>query len=283
MLKIKGYSLIELMIFMALGLSVIAAVSVMYLGMVKNSGEALQVSKMNREIEAAMDYMVTDLRRSGYWGNAILGKSVDATLTISAAGTEATGVDFSAFANPVPSPTAKGPLIASRNPPSSTPDVGKFQITGFRNNTEVTGLTLNSFHNDTLAPGTWYFINPFAEISILGSCVLYCYDRNKNGLFEDVERFGLRLSNGAIQKWSDDSVSAWDCAVDDAWKNLTDPTITRITTLSFSLQEQTVNLSTAKLIIRDININLASELSDDSQSRKQLTEKLRVRNDIFQL
>lgn len=65
-----GFSLVELMISIAVGLLVLAGVTTMFAHNVKASGDTLKMARLNQELQAVMSLMTRDLKRAGYWGNA---------------------------------------------------------------------------------------------------------------------------------------------------------------------------------------------------------------------
>jgi len=76
-IKTKGFTLIELMIAMMLGLIVIGGALSIYISTIKSSSEVVKSSRLNYDLDSAMQLMANDLRRAGYWGGAIAGS--DAT------------------------------------------------------------------------------------------------------------------------------------------------------------------------------------------------------------
>lgn len=62
----RGWTLIELMIAMTLGLIVIGAVLAVYLMTLKTSGQTINSGRLNQEAAAIMNIMVNDIRRAGY-------------------------------------------------------------------------------------------------------------------------------------------------------------------------------------------------------------------------
>lgn len=65
-----GFSLVELMISITVGLVVLAGVTAMFAHNVKASGDTLKTARLHQELQAVMSLMTRDLRRAGYWGNA---------------------------------------------------------------------------------------------------------------------------------------------------------------------------------------------------------------------
>jgi prepilin peptidase dependent protein B len=82
----SGYSLIEIMIALLIGLIIVAAIITLYANTVRGSSDTLRSARLNHDLESAMALMVNDIRRAGYWGGAIAGSdSRDNPFTIGAA------------------------------------------------------------------------------------------------------------------------------------------------------------------------------------------------------
>ncbi|WP_292441039.1 prepilin-type N-terminal cleavage/methylation domain-containing protein [Methylophaga sp.] len=67
----RGFTLIELMIAMVLGLLIVGVTLTVYLSTVRGSSETLKSARLNHDLESAMSLMVNDIRRAGYWGGAV--------------------------------------------------------------------------------------------------------------------------------------------------------------------------------------------------------------------
>ncbi|MFL9590788.1 PilW family protein [Aeromonas schubertii] len=66
----RGFSLVELMVAMVAGLLLVAAVSALFASVVRANKTALQVSRLNQEVQAITDMMARDIQRAGYDANA---------------------------------------------------------------------------------------------------------------------------------------------------------------------------------------------------------------------
>lgn len=77
----RGFSLIELMIAMVLGLLVSAIVIGMFSMTVGSTKQAVTTIRLNQELRTVMDLMVRDLRRSGYWNGALAASNPYASIT----------------------------------------------------------------------------------------------------------------------------------------------------------------------------------------------------------
>jgi len=71
--KQSGFSLIELMIAMIIGLIVIGAVTNIYMITIKSSSDTVKSAKLNNDLDLVMSLMVNDIRRAGYWAGAVPG------------------------------------------------------------------------------------------------------------------------------------------------------------------------------------------------------------------
>lgn len=68
-----GVSLIELMVGMAVGLVIIGGAVLLFTSNVVNGRRILVETRVNQNLRSAADLIVRDLRRAGYWANAING------------------------------------------------------------------------------------------------------------------------------------------------------------------------------------------------------------------
>lgn len=63
-----GFSLVELMISILVGVTVLSGVVSIYVTSVQSSGSTLKITGLNQELRNTMDIMTRDIRRAGYWG-----------------------------------------------------------------------------------------------------------------------------------------------------------------------------------------------------------------------
>lgn len=68
--KNSGFTLIEIMIALVLGLFIVGVTLTVYLTTVRGSSETIKSARLNHDLESAMSLMVNDIRRAGYWGGA---------------------------------------------------------------------------------------------------------------------------------------------------------------------------------------------------------------------
>ncbi len=69
--KQSGFTLIELMISMVLGLVVVGMMIGLYGTAIKSNVTILSKSRLQQDVDAVLQLMVGDIRRAGYWGGAM--------------------------------------------------------------------------------------------------------------------------------------------------------------------------------------------------------------------
>lgn len=66
----RGFSLIELMVAMVVGLFVAAIVATMYVSIIRANSTTVQFSRLNMDMQAAFDLISRDIQRAGYASGA---------------------------------------------------------------------------------------------------------------------------------------------------------------------------------------------------------------------
>ena len=69
----RGAGIIELMVGVTVGLIAMAGVIGLLGGHLRGNTDLVRTTRLNNELRGAMDLIVRDLRRAGYWGNAASG------------------------------------------------------------------------------------------------------------------------------------------------------------------------------------------------------------------
>lgn len=80
-----GLSLVELMVGITVGLFLIGGALSLFVSNIQNSRRLLVEARMNQDLRAAADLITRDLRRAGYWGNAVQGTIASGTGTTTTA------------------------------------------------------------------------------------------------------------------------------------------------------------------------------------------------------
>jgi prepilin peptidase dependent protein B len=73
MKKQSGFTLIEIMIALLIGLLIVAATISIYITTIRGSSDTIRSARLNHDLDSAMSLMINDIRRAGYWGGAIAG------------------------------------------------------------------------------------------------------------------------------------------------------------------------------------------------------------------
>lgn len=68
--KHNGFSLVELMIAITLGLVIVTGVLSLFLSAVRSNSDNLKATRLHQELRTAMAVMVRDIRRAGAWARA---------------------------------------------------------------------------------------------------------------------------------------------------------------------------------------------------------------------
>lgn len=69
-LRPRGFTLVELLVAMVAGLILVAAVSALFATVLKSNRTAMQVSRLNQELQSITDMIARDAQRAGYDGKA---------------------------------------------------------------------------------------------------------------------------------------------------------------------------------------------------------------------
>jgi prepilin peptidase dependent protein B len=247
-----GLTITELMITIALGMSVISSVLVGYLATYTSSMNTLAGSKLSQELGTMMSVMVSEFRRIGYTSN-----------------------------------------IKSANFPTD-------------NAFSVVDMTAMEVFNNMTS-------NTQQSATGSGSCIVYAYDRDEDGVVDAAELSGFRLNAGTVQMRTAGNTADPDtCATtDNTWVDLTDPGLVTVTELTFDLAgsvclntrepnnadddaDGTIDnaeevdcyddvpaASSGDITVetRQIAITLTGELTNDAFVNMTLTQNVRVRNE----
>jgi prepilin peptidase dependent protein B len=71
--KATGFSLVEMMIAIVVGLVVVGGVIGVFASAVKSHTDNLRMTRLNQELRTTMNLMTRELRRAGFWGGAKTG------------------------------------------------------------------------------------------------------------------------------------------------------------------------------------------------------------------
>ena len=69
--KPVGFTLIELMVAMVVGLIVASIAMSMYVSLIRANATSIQVTRLTQSLQGSLDVMERDLRRAGYFASAV--------------------------------------------------------------------------------------------------------------------------------------------------------------------------------------------------------------------
>ncbi|WP_031434277.1 PilW family protein [Methylomarinum vadi] len=246
--KNSGLTLIEILIALVLGLLVIGTTITLYIMTVKSSNDTLQSTRLNHDLDSVLSLMMNDIKRAGYWGNAVINAD-------------------------------------SRNNPFTVNPTTDIQI------------------RNLAAPTT---------VADPGNCILYSYDANDDGVVDNNEHYGFRLSNNSIDIRKS-GVTNDNCndAGNDDWEEIVVGDELNITNLQFSMlplgalnattrcmnfspdpstsfnttcdvaDNTAGNINSGDTVVekRIVNISVTGTLDNDAAVTKTLTGTVQVRNE----
>lgn len=213
--KNSGFTFTELLTALAINGIIFTAIVSIFLANLVHYKKTLSTNRLNQQLGSALDLMKSDIRRAGYWANAM---------------------------NDVGTGTNNNP----------------FQVSG------TTDITVNASNN----------------------CILLSYDKDSSGTLPaisgavDDERYGFRLSNGAIQ--ARPPGATFSCNASN-WDNVTDTALINITALTFTLNTTTLTTGpgTKGVLLRSVDISVTGQLANDATVTRTLTQHVRIQNAKF--
>lgn len=260
-LKCRGFSLVELMIAMTIGLMVAAIVASLFVSIIRANSTTVQLAKLNQDLQATVDIIARDIQRAGYDEDAAWnlardsdGNHVDASGTITTIDQNAM---FSAF-------------IVSAGV-STLRDVQCLDTAG------VQQADATSCSGPVIPPAVPNVYN----------CILLHYDANNNGVIAGVDEIigyrRLPVTNAAIQSKSWASLpasSAEPCEDASGWNDLVgnDGTL-NISSLTFTLLPASGASPSSRQ--RSITIGITGQSVRTPGLSVTLEREVRLRNDQF--
>lgn len=263
-----GFTITELMITIALSLSVIGSVLVGYMATYTSSMNTLAASRMNQDLNAVMGLIITELRRAGYSGDAA---------------------------------SATDPTTNVFNQPGST-------ALEVHDNMAADNVLVSDLSNG--------WTNASSPAATDGSCIVYAYDLDEDGVVDTDELGGFRLNSGAVEfRRLGNVANPNTCSsTSNTWEALTDSDFITITALTFNLDNsQCLNTrepngvenggdggviddapefdcydvapltSDITVETRQIDITITGNLTDDSFVTVSLNQDVRIRNELVRV
>jgi prepilin-type N-terminal cleavage/methylation domain len=256
-LNSRGFSLVELLIAMTIGLMVAAIIASLFVSIIRANSTTVQLAKLNQDLQATVDIIARDIQRAGYNNNAAWNLARDTNGNhVNASGALAT-IDqdamFSAF-------ITSGGVSTLR-------DVQCLNAAG------VQQATASSCSGGVSPPNVY-------------NCILLHYDANGDGVISGTDEIigyrRLPVNNAAVQSksWANlPAVGDRPCE-DTGWTDLAgnDGTL-NINSLTFTLLPASGASATSRQ--RSILIDIVGQSVRNAGLSVTLEREVRLRNDQF--
>lgn len=301
----SGFSLIELMIAIALGLIILTGVVYLANGSMRTNVDTLRTTRLDQELRGVLLMMDRDLKRAGHYANAgnVLVCSANSTYTLSATSGSSITATLTAGNGAC---NSMGIQVGDR----------LMNITGIGSGTvttscatvsAVSGTTLTAaaaacpgagaavaFASTTLDPGAWTIVKSGATIYIANApgdsdsgndCMTYGYDFDGNGQIGTNEIYGFRYNptSKSIETLNG-SGSLTSCST-GTWVSQTDESGVKITDLDITETDKTNSSAYVKVTTREFQITISGTLGSNTFNRiptsRTYTETVKVQNDLL--
>lgn len=191
---VRGLSIVELMVGVAIGLMLVGAAMQLSGRNIASSRVMLSEVRVNQDLRALGDLVTRDLRRAGYWGNAILG-------------TQTTSTGSTATVNPYATVTASSDTIGYAFTRDTTEDnaLGTSEQFGFRLvdgkvEMQSSSGTWQAVTDPAALTMTVFTITPVATVLPLGHlCPTTCAPGAPNCPTVTVRRYDLVMRGQSVR------------------------------------------------------------------------------------
>lgn len=156
----SGYSLIEIMIALVLGLIVIGAVLSIYISTIRGSTDTLRSARLNHDLDSTMQLMINDIRRAGYWGGAVAGSNAENN-TFTAATTKSQIMDFNDGVNHV-----NGCILYTYDGDNGDGAVDNTEYYGFKIDRSAVWMRMTGTTTANCNDGNWERITDESQLNI---------------------------------------------------------------------------------------------------------------------
>ena len=252
MTKQSGFTLIEIMISLMLGLIIIGATLTLYITSVRSSGETIQSVRLNHDLESAISLMMNDIKRAGFWGGAVIDADSRTNPFTAATGTTITNIQIRDFAtNALADP---GNCIVYSYDADGDDAVDSDEFYGFRLNNNSIEIRRTGTSTNSCTDGAW-------EEFVLGSQL------NITALQFSLLPLGTLTATTRCLNYSlDPPAPALDSLNAD-------------TTCAISFADGNITSGNQLAEKRTVNITITGSLDSDAIVSKTLTGSVQVRND----
>ena len=287
MLRQRGWTLIELMLSLSLGLIVTVSALGLLMTTLATSRDALDLARLNQDVRHLANSMQRDFLRAGYWQamDAVAHASARCDLQVLDAGAGGAtlrsivaggSAPCSAFGAPLSANLLSGrSLVISHLDAQAQPVVKNLRIETV---VDANRLMVSVSPTLPLIPaGSWTIDNPFSTIAQTGDCLVFGYDEDGDGLRGDQEWFGYRIDTSAHAVRGVNN--ARSCQSGD-WENISDERTVTVSALRLQLPFFALQTGAGADLRRHLAMRqMEASLKRDARSDRQLQARVRVRND----
>ena len=171
-IKGRGFTLIELMISMMLGLIVVGGALSIYISTIKSSSDVVKSARLNYDLDSVMQLMVNDIRRSGFTGIPVGG--LDTVSNVFMATATTLNIRTLAAVTTDPTPNSGDCILYSydvddgNNGTPEAPDgiVNTNEYFGFKLDRGAIWIRYSGTNTTSCADGNWERITDENKVSI---------------------------------------------------------------------------------------------------------------------
>jgi len=177
LVKQRGITLIELMVGMLLGLLVTGIAVQMYISTLGITKQTTETVRLNQELRAITDLIVTDIRRAGYWSGATVGATNPYSILVSdnAGG----GTHVQVFDSPAGGSNNCIVVSYENSSPSPSEHIYGYRVSG----AEIQMLTVSSYASGSFADcgdptgysatGSWEALSDSRVLSVSSDSLVF--------------------------------------------------------------------------------------------------------------
>ncbi|TNG02134.1 MAG: hypothetical protein EP297_01515 [Gammaproteobacteria bacterium] len=264
----RGVTLVELMIGTLVGLIVIGGVLTVYLGVARSSADTLKSSRLNQEMNAVMNIMANDIRRSGFWGTVNPNEPQTNPFNV-------VGADQTALSVRDATSSADAGELGSDDCVLYTYDrdgdgiVDDSEYYGFKLNSNAVQMRFSCpASGGTTTCGTDCSVGSWQSVTDNSTITVTALAFNLNSTDEDGNAAPSTCINVSVDDEVDEDGDGNDANPEEADCYTSDG------------DGWTPASGNITLEIRNIQITMAAELANDSIVRSILQQSIRVRNDL---
>ncbi len=283
----SGFSLVELMIALALGTTVLAGGVGLLVSTLGFSRDLLLRTRSQQDLRLLLDLSLRDLARAGGWRLAGVAAAVSQTndlllgaqsgVFIATAVRPGTRTAAGVFTAPLDSRVLAGRrlLIWVENTAGNAERYELSIVT--RPNSSDLSVDAGSavLPVDRVAAGSWALRSPFGGVQLeTASCLVFGYDEDGDGQRGAQERYGYRFDATGLAL---EGVNNADRCSLGSWQNISDERVLRLSRMQIDARVNNGPLQTTQ-----IGLALTAQARADISSEYQLQSAMRVRNDVLQ-